>query len=207
VRQTAPTELELDALREVANIGCGHAATALSRLVGGRTVRIDVPRVVVTGPHDTREVAEDDGLPAVCVFLGLEGDIRGRMVLLWSEHDAQALVGLLLRQAAPPGGSLLEEPGRSALEEAGNIVASSCLSAVATLTRLRVLPSTPSLARMSVSDAVRSLWDGEAAVQAVVLEARFHAAHVPPLMGRLFLVPDRAGLPRLFGALGMSTHG
>ena len=40
------SELELDALREIANIGCGHAASALSRMVGGKGVCVDVPRVL-----------------------------------------------------------------------------------------------------------------------------------------------------------------
>ena len=31
-------ELQRDALREVANIGCGHAANALARLMGGKPV-------------------------------------------------------------------------------------------------------------------------------------------------------------------------
>ncbi|MFN7133862.1 MAG: chemotaxis protein CheC, partial [Myxococcales bacterium] len=36
-------ERDLDALREMTNIGCGHAASALSRLVGDRRVSIEVP--------------------------------------------------------------------------------------------------------------------------------------------------------------------
>ncbi|MGQ0703023.1 MAG: chemotaxis protein CheC, partial [Gemmatimonadales bacterium] len=36
------TALERDALREVANIGAGHAATALSQMTGGR-IMISVP--------------------------------------------------------------------------------------------------------------------------------------------------------------------
>ena len=39
-------ELQLDALREVANIGAGHAATALSMMTG-HTIMIAVPEVNV----------------------------------------------------------------------------------------------------------------------------------------------------------------
>jgi chemotaxis protein CheC len=38
--------LQLDALREVANIGAGHAATALSQMTN-RTIMIAVPEVNV----------------------------------------------------------------------------------------------------------------------------------------------------------------
>ena len=36
--------LQLDALREVANIGAGHAATALSQMIG-ETIMISVPKI------------------------------------------------------------------------------------------------------------------------------------------------------------------
>ena len=38
--------LQLDALREVANIGAGHAATALSQMIGA-TIMISVPTINV----------------------------------------------------------------------------------------------------------------------------------------------------------------
>ena len=38
------TPLQLDALREVANMGAGHAATALSQMTGG-TIMISVPTI------------------------------------------------------------------------------------------------------------------------------------------------------------------
>ncbi len=200
-----PSELQLDALREMANIGCGHAANALSRLVGGRVVHIDVPRVVVTGTPDAALLADEEGGPAVCVVLDVTGEMSGRMMLVWPEADARALVSLLVRTPGAGAAALLEEPGRSALEEAGNIVASSCLAAVSSLTRLAAMPSVPRLSRVTVAEAVGALLGESAGERAVVLEARFRATHVPPLTGRLLLVPDRATLPRLFSALGLPT--
>ena len=40
-------EAQIDALREVSNIGMGHAATALSQLLG-KTVHLQVPQVLIT---------------------------------------------------------------------------------------------------------------------------------------------------------------
>ena len=42
--------LQLDALREVANIGAGHAATALSQMIG-ETIMISVPTINVVAPR------------------------------------------------------------------------------------------------------------------------------------------------------------
>ena len=60
-----PSETQLDALREVANIGCAHAVSALSRLVGGRNVQIDVPRVLVAAVADLSAMVGNETTPAV----------------------------------------------------------------------------------------------------------------------------------------------
>jgi hypothetical protein len=51
-------ELQLDALREVANIGAGHAATALSQMTN-HTIMIAVPEVNVRPPRRGRRRGPD----------------------------------------------------------------------------------------------------------------------------------------------------
>src|SRR3954469_5340197 len=63
----------LDALREVANIGAGHAATALSTLTGTR-IMISVPMVNIVPPGDfVPEIAPD--VEVVAVQMGMSGSI------------------------------------------------------------------------------------------------------------------------------------
>src|SRR6188768_389881 len=70
----------LDALREVANIGAGHAATALSTLTGTR-IMISVPMVNIVPPGDfVPEIAP--GVEIVAVQMGMLGDITGQTVFL-----------------------------------------------------------------------------------------------------------------------------
>lgn len=207
----APSALQLDALREVANVGCAHAATALSKLVGGRTVRIDVPRVMTASASSVSDLAGGKA-PVFAVVLEIEGDVRGRMVLLWPERDAAELSRLLLGEGEhereddreQSAHALTEDPRRSALAEVGNIVGSACLSAVGTLARMRLLPSIPHVQFDSASAVIGPLLaDHRSGAEAVVLEARFFTSAAPVLEGRLLLVPDRAGLPALFRALGI----
>lgn len=195
-----PTDLQLDALREVANIGVGNAATALSRLVGGRTVCIDVPRVHAAST-DAQTLAGGLGR-VVAVALDIVGQVSGKMLLMWSEADARELARLLL--GAQDRGSLWEEPRKSALSEAANIVASACLSAVGSLTGLRMMPTPPHLVVDDAKDVIAdALQDGRLGEAAVVLEARLHADHTPTLVGQMLVVPERHGLARLFSALGL----
>ena len=58
--------LQLDALREVANIGAGHAATALGQMVNSR-IMISVPRVNILRLEEVPELLgqPDDPIAAV----------------------------------------------------------------------------------------------------------------------------------------------
>lgn len=198
----SPTELQLDALREVANVGCGHAATALSRLVGGRQVRIDVPRALVADPADLPALLGGEEQRVVAASLGMQGGLSGSLLLVLPEEDARRLCSLLLNA---PGEGALREDERSAFSETANIVASACLTAISHLTGLRLLPTVPTVAQTLagvVVDDVLAQVEAEAGV-VVVLEARFLAVAAPPIEGQILMVPDRASLKRLLETLGV----
>ncbi|WP_338863380.1 chemotaxis protein CheC [Myxococcus stipitatus] len=194
-----PSDAQLDALREVANIGCGHAANALSRLMGGRQVDLSVPRVLLAGPEDAAGMLGGDA-PAVAAWLSITGALRGVMMLGLSQADGQALETLLL--GGQPAG---QEERDSAVSEAANIVASACLSAIGKLTSWRLMPSVPTLRRgiaRVLVDAAVSQVEGDAS-PVVVLEARFMAASTPPVSGQLLLVLERESSRALLARLGV----
>ena len=197
----AHSELELDALREIANIGCGHAATALSRMVGRGTVRIDVPRVLAARREEILRLVGEDA-PVIAAQVGIEGSLTGRMLVVWMAEEARQLAGLLLgtTDAAPE-----EHPGQGALAELANVLCSACLSAIGTLTGLQLLPTSPEMiggmGREVVSGLIPDGRDGGSAV--VMVELRLYGTGVPPLSGRLMVVPDCGALPALFRAIGL----
>lgn len=199
---STPTQLsdvQLDALREVANIGCGHAANALARLVGNRKVDLSLPRVVESTAGEAGELLGGSGA-VVAAKLGMTGELRGRMLFMLSPQDGSALEWLLLRGRA---GDTVER--ESALSEAANIVASACLSAVGKLTGWRLLPTVPVLqrgpAREVVAGAVAET-EGEASCE-VVLEARFSSENTPSVTGQMLLVLERESARRLLAKLGL----
>ncbi len=197
-----PSELQLDALREVANIGCAQGVSALSRLVGGRKMVIDLPRVLVAGVGKMASLVGGDELPAVTAEFALHGQLTGRLLLVLPEADANKLKTLLLEHArATP----IAAHAESALQEAANIVASACVSAISTLTGLRLLPSTPTLSTGKSGELVAAVLaaSGAPAGLVVALEARFQTEVAPALCGRLLVLPDREALPTLLAALGV----
>jgi len=195
------SELELDALREIANIGCGHAATALSRMVGGNAVSIDVPRVMAARCEEVLALFAEDA-PVIAAAVGIEGSITGRMLVVWKEADARALAAVLLSTCQA---GEAEAPGDSALAELANVLCSACLNAIGALTRLQLLPTSPEMIRGTGREVVSGLLSGQRSGRsaAVMVETRLHGVHVPSLSGRLMVVPDGATLPTLFRAVGL----
>lgn len=195
----SPSDIQLDALREVANIGCGHAVNALARLVGGRTVNLSVPRAVLAAASEVAELLGGAESPVVAAKLGMEGQLRGVLLLVLPREDSAALETLLLRRQDAPA-----EERESALSEAANIVASACLSAIGTLTGWRLLPTVPELVRGAAGLVVsRAVTEAQGGDRMVVLETRFSAVGAPAVSGQVMLVLERESSKALLARLGV----
>ncbi len=199
---TAPTELQLDALREVANVGVGQAATALSRLLGGRRVELTVPRAVVLPVSDVPSLLGGAHVPLVAVTLAMRGELSGHLMLALAVPDARRLVGALLEGA---GDGPLGATERSALAEVANILASAFLTAVSRLTGLRLLPSPPTVDEDAAHAVVGRalLRDVPGGGAALVLEARFLLPGAQGVEGQLLLITESASMDALLARLGV----
>src|SRR5215813_12418692 len=100
--------LQIDALREVANIGAGHAATALSQMIG-ETIMITVPRINVSRLEDARPQVGPPDEPVAAVLMHMLGDLTGRTLLVFPRRTAHRLAALLLRRPEDSDFSAMEE--------------------------------------------------------------------------------------------------
>ena len=136
--------LQLDALREVANIGAGHAATALSQMIGG-TIMISVPTINISRLEDIPpQVAEPDE-PVAAVLMHMLGDLTGRTMLIFPRGSALRIAELMMHKPQRSS-SEFGEMEQSAIKEAGNILSSAYMNALSEFMHLMLLPSPPSLA-------------------------------------------------------------
>src|SRR5918998_5924916 len=88
---------QLDAMREVANIGAGHAATALSQMTN-RKIMITVPRVNVRPLEEACDVVGSPEDVVAAVLMHMMGDLTGRALLLFPERSARTLCDFFLRR-------------------------------------------------------------------------------------------------------------
>jgi len=89
--------LQRDALREVANIGAGHAATALSQLTN-RRIMISVPEVNIARLEEVPEILGKADEVVAAVLMHMMGDLTGRTLVLFPEECAHTLCDILLRR-------------------------------------------------------------------------------------------------------------
>jgi len=199
------SEAQLDALREMGNIGMGHAATALSQMLG-ETLFIRVPRVTVTDVAAIPELLGGSERLVAGVVLQMLGDARGLVLMVFPEESALQLLEKVVSRA--PSRAILDEMEQSAIKEIGNILASAYLSALGSLLNKTLIPSTPHFAydmAGAVVDAVLIdlIQRGD---QAVMLEAEVYGREAAQggLAGHFFLIPDRDSLQVLFEAIGVA---
>lgn len=125
----ALTELELDALTELVNLGVSNAALSLREMVREEVV-LSVPRVsIVSREQAIANLGERETKRLVAVRQDFEGDIKGRALLIFPEARSMELVRAVV------GSDLaleeLMELEQEALAETGNVLLNGCLSTIA----------------------------------------------------------------------------
>jgi len=195
--------LQLDALREVANIGAGHAATALSQMIGG-TIMISVPTINVARLEDVPPQVSAPEEPVAAVLMHMMGDLTGRTLLVFPKPTAVRLAELLLRRGDTNGPSEFDEMQQSAIKEAGNILSSAYMNALSDFMGMMLLPSPPSLA-VDMSAAVLTtayLQFGSDRDYVFCVESEFTMTDIDErLRGYFLLLPDPASLQAILKAV------
>jgi len=193
--------IQLDALREVANIGAGHAATALSQMVG-ETIMIAVPTINIARLEDVPPQVGEPDQPVAAVLMHMLGDLTGRTLLVFPRRTAVRLAELLLHRSTP--GEDFSEMQQSAIKEAGNILSSAYMNALSDFMGMMLLPSPPSLA-IDMSTAVLTtayLQFGSDKDYVFCVESEFRMSDIgEKLSGYFLLLPDPASLQAILKAV------
>jgi chemotaxis protein CheC len=191
------TELQLDALRELANIGSGTASTALSGMLG-RSVDISVPNAQALPFADAVEAIGEAEAEMTGIVLGIRGELGGTVLLLVAPADADAICGLL---GLEPG----DELALSALGEIGNIVGASYINALGAMTGMELEPTPPAAATDMLGAIVASVLASAALTGdvALLLDSNLVVEGEDCTISFL-LVPDQGGVDLLLSRLGLS---
>ncbi|HQE24413.1 MAG: chemotaxis protein CheC [Atribacterota bacterium] len=197
--------MQLDALREVGNIGAGNAATALSKVVGKR-VKMEVPLVKILPLKDVPDWLGGPEKEVLGVYLTMSGAANGHILFVMTIEDALKIMNILLGDLTPSREQVLDmdEIARSAMEEIGNILSSSYLSALADFTGLRLNHSVPALA-IDMAGAIVDVILIEISKRgdyALLIETEF-VEEENKIKGYFMLIPDTGSLEIILQAIGV----
>jgi chemotaxis protein CheC len=197
--------IQLDALRETANIGAGHAATALSQMTGS-TIMIKVPAISVASVEQLPSKFSSSEEPVAAVMMHMLGDLTGRTLLVFPKPTVMRLAELMLRR--PVGSSVaFSELESSAIKETGNILSGAYMNALSDFLGMLLLPSPPTLV-IDMSTAVLTSAFGEFAPDpdsVLCVESEFQLRELDQtLRGFFLLLPDPASLQVMLRALRLA---
>lgn len=192
------SDLQIDALRELANIGSGNAATALGGMLG-RSIDISVPNPLVLPLPEAVEAvgAAEDVVTGVAI--PVRGELDATVVMLFGPQTANVLTGLLGLEA---GG----EYALSAVSEIGNILGASYLGALAAMTGLTLEPAPPQAATDMLAAIMTTvlLGDGHDREFALLLDSKLSVEGEECSPTFLF-IPSAGGIDEMLGRLGLAS--
>ncbi|WP_425270897.1 chemotaxis protein CheC [Paenibacillus ferrarius] len=194
----------MDVLKEVGNIGAGHAATALSTLLD-KPIDMLVPKVRMLPFEEICESVGGAETVVLAIFLRVDGDAPGNMFFILdldaAKNMLRDLIGLNIQDQEE-----YSELELSALNEIGNILAGSYLSSLADFTNLNMQPTVPALA-IDMAGAILSyglLQFGQMGDQALLIDTKFMEGD-NEVQGHFFLIPDPESFGKIFSALGVES--
>lgn len=199
------TSMKIDILREIGNIGAGNATTALSVMLNSK-LRLEVPTVKVMGFDELADLVGGADVVVTAVLTHFSGEVRGMVLFILEVKEAQTLVGTMLGKDCSGPFAGFDDMDKSALKEVGNILMSSYISSIGTLTNLNLRTDPPGIC-VDMTGSVLSLPIselGKVGDQALIIDSKF-LNDGEPINGILLFVMDEESYGNIFEALGIGS--
>ncbi|MRR13535.1 chemotaxis protein CheC [bacterium] len=197
------SELQLDALREVGNIGAGHAATALSQLTG-TGITITNPTIELVPFSEVAHLMGGPERLVAAAYSRLYGDLAGGILFMADRDSSLALVDLM--HSRPPGTTKSFGHAEEMLvSHVASILTSAYLAAIARMADVNLMPSGPSFA-LDMAGAILQVAtiDADSAADSALLVRASFSDEQTSVDAMLFFLPDPSSLEVILGRLGMA---
>ena len=189
---------QLDALREVFNIGSGNAATALSYLLN-KKVDMGVPKIEIVKLQDIIESDMDNEV--IAVLIKVIGEAPGNILYVFEKKVAQEITQILIENY-----DVFSEMGMSTMAEIGNIIAGSYMNAIVTFTGLKMIASVPAVTYDMFNAILPSTFieSGQYDEYILDIETLFKGDNECNVIGNFYYIPEPGSLENILLKLGMN---
>ncbi len=181
---------QIDALREIGNIGASHASTALTTMLH-QDILVDVPECFVCKTLEAPYALGDAEQSVVAVYLGANSKEKGSMLLVLTEEVAKKMTDMLFSQDHDATRDFNDED-REAISEIGNICGSAYLNAISSFLGITILPTPPGVAVGMLSAVLEypALLAAEDYENLVIIKTQF-IAELQRFPAYFIYIPDR----------------
>ena len=196
---------QFDVLKEIGNIGAGNATTALATMLNIK-VDMSVPNVALLPFDNISSFIGSEEQTVVGILLEIQGDIDGMMMFLFDMKSAHHLVNSLMMldvHQDENGMADFSEMEMSALNEIGNIVSGSYLSALSGLTGMKMVSSVPALSidMLGALLSVPAIEFGKYGDKLLMIQSEFGEDDF--VTGYFLLIPELESYDKILTSLGM----
>ena len=193
------SDAQRDALTELGNIGISRAARQLSALLN-EPIQIEVPSVELCTAARAHRHFDPRGGDLACVYQRMSGELDGRIALLLPSRDSHLLFQKLLGAGVALQGLDLRAYEHEAMTEIGNILISSCVSAMADMLSIRIDVSVPRYAEAAIQDLFQDVTEANMERPALLIHTRLTAAR-RELEGTILLLLSAAAAEKVMFAV------
>ncbi len=145
---------QIDALRELINIGVGKAASVLNDMVNCH-ITLQVPYIKILSPESLKDEMEELGKFRVsAVRLGFKGPFSGSAALVFPPDSASKLVAVLTEEESKT--SDLDSLRIGTLSEVGNIVINGVMGSISNVLEQSINYSLPNYIEDSIENLLAS---------------------------------------------------
>jgi len=194
------SEMQFEAMKEVGNIGAGHAATALSEMLN-EPVQIGTPTVEILPFADLASRVSRTGRVVSVVHFHVFGDAPAQIVVLFDETQARSFVDIFMGHDGSDG-VISPQIVESTIKEVGNIIGGAYLTALTSLTGVTLIASVPTVSTGTAQSAFLELMDVPPDQDVFYVQTGFEKDR-PVISGEFILIPEAASIAPLLSVFGL----
>jgi len=196
------TEDQIDALKELVNIGVGRAASVLNEIVNAY-IKLQIPFIKVLTPQELQQELkqrfDDDILSAV--QLRFSGSFRGIAELVFPKESAKVLVAIVTGENS--GDQDLDAVKIGTLSEVGNIIINGVIGSISNVLRQQMNYGVPQY----TEDKIENLLSGDIqSDDAILLAQTQFTIEELRIIGNIILIFEVKSFDALLAAISQEVE-
>lgn len=192
------SDMQLDIIKELTNIGGGNAATSISHLID-KPINMSVPTTEILNYDEIFEKIMPEDKMVTAIIMRMLGGCEGTFLFVTDEAASLDLINMMISN----GIEINEELANSCIKELVNIVVTSFLNAISKMIDISFISSIPLLAKDMFGAILSSVYiESEQYDNSILIIKNEFIYQGDKIEASLYFIPKPGVLKKLFNKLG-----